>query len=459
MGDNEDAPALADLDLAQLSRSIDPGVLGLRLKGARAAAGLTQAQVAADDITPAYLSRIEAGQRRPEYRLLGRMADRIGVPLHDLLVGMSRDRLAELRLELDYADLELRGGDAATAEERARSVAESAREQGSQLVELAATRLWALAAEAQGELHQAIKLLQPLCASPVHDLAWLRSTIVLCRCYREAGELDTAVQLGEAALASASAQGLDGVLETVQLSLSMVAAHYERGDTSLAIRLCEQVIEASERQHSPEARASAYWNASILESHEGRLDSALALAGRALAAFEAGEDSRSLGRIRTQLGILLLRGQDPAPEEARRTLQQASRELEWSSASQVDRADNLIAQARSAFLLGDYDEARQHLEKATELAGGRSPRVSAEALALHGQIAMRAGRTDEARDRYREAIHEFSSAGSDRSAAQLWFELAELLDEVSDYRESAEAYRRAAASTGLVRSRSVAVRG
>jgi Tfp pilus assembly protein PilF len=42
-----------------------------------------------------------------------------------------------------------------------------------------------------------------------------------------------------------------------------------------------------------------------------------------------------------------------------------------------------------------------------------------------------------------------TGAGADRDAAQLWFELADLLEDVGDLDAAREAYRSAAASIGL----------
>ena len=50
-----------------------------------------------------------------------------------------------------------------------------------------------------------------------------------------------------------------------------------------------------------------------------------------------------------------------------------------------------------------------------------------------------------------------TGVGSDRNAAQLWFELAGLLEGVGELDAARDAYRSAAASTGL-RDRSLAVR-
>ncbi|HSV40031.1 MAG TPA: helix-turn-helix domain-containing protein [Nocardioidaceae bacterium] len=73
-------------DAARLS-TIDPTVLGERIGHARRARGLTQADVAGAEITAAYLSRIEDGQRRPGTGVLVMIARRLGLTPRDLLVG------------------------------------------------------------------------------------------------------------------------------------------------------------------------------------------------------------------------------------------------------------------------------------------------------------------------------------------------------------------------------------
>src|SRR5581483_368369 len=104
-----------DSRLVELSRSVDPVVLGKRLRLARLGAGLTQESVVAGEVSAAYLSRIEAGQRRPEFGLLSRMAERIGVPLADLLIDPVDDDAQRVRVALDHAELQLVSGDAAAA--------------------------------------------------------------------------------------------------------------------------------------------------------------------------------------------------------------------------------------------------------------------------------------------------------------------------------------------------------
>src|SRR3954452_23509312 len=99
-----------DTHLAELSKTIDPAILGRRLRNARVAAGLTQTEAADGSASTAYISRIEAGQRRPDLKLLGHLAERLGTTVEEILMGVTRDQRSELMLELDYAELALHSG-------------------------------------------------------------------------------------------------------------------------------------------------------------------------------------------------------------------------------------------------------------------------------------------------------------------------------------------------------------
>ena len=65
-----------------------------------------------------------------------------------------------------------------------------------------------------------------------------------------------------------------------------------------------------------------------------------------------------------------------------------------------------------------------------------------------GQIAA-AEVTSRRAAAYRRAVFRSTGVGADRDAAQLWFELADLLEGVGDLGAALEAYRSAAASSGL----------
>lgn len=448
---------MSDMDatLAELSKSIDPAILGRRLRNARVAAGLTQTQLAGEDASTAYMSRIEGGQRRPDLRLLGLLADRLSISVEELLVGVTRDRRAELQVELDYAELELASGNAPEALERSGAILAALPDAG--LPELARTAgfVRAFALEATGDLNGAILALEELTGTPPHDLAWIRGLIALSRCYREAGDLAMAIDVGERAGETIEANGLSGVNEALQLTLTVAAAYFERGDVGHAVRLCKQTIKLAEELGSATVRGSAYWNASVMASRQGSVPEALALARKAVALFEQDSDARNLARLRTELANMQLRLDPTEAVEAKANLERAALELDWSSASPMDKADNQLALARANLFLGDSTTAAEQSEQSYQIARDTAPLSAAEALVLQGQIAASRDQTDDAVASYKEAILLLSSVGADRRAAELWFELGGLLQDVGEAAAALDAYRRAAASTGLTQRTSM----
>ncbi|HET6666290.1 MAG TPA: hypothetical protein VFG98_03305, partial [Intrasporangium sp.] len=195
--------------------------------------------------------------------------------------------------------------------------------------------------------------------------------------------------------------------------------------------------------------ASAYWNASVMESERGAIRDAVPLAERALALLGEGQDARNLARLRTQLGSMQLRLDPPRVAEAQQQLEQAGRELEWSSAGQVDVAWNDVELARAFLLAGDSSQARALSRQVHDSVSVQAPLVAAEAKALEGQAAAAEDDLDAAARAYQEAVHTLTGIGADRSAAQLWFDLAGLLEEVDQLDAARDAYRSAAASSGL----------
>ena len=77
------------------------------------------------------------------------------------------------------------------------------------------------------------------------------------------------------------------------------------------------------------------------------------------------------------------------------------------------------------------------------------PLVQAEALTLEGRTLAAEGATDLAAASYQEAVLHLSAIGADQDAAQLWFDLADLLHGVGLDEAALDAYRRAAVSSGL----------
>ncbi len=438
-----------DSELAALSRSIDPAVLGQRIKNARVAAGMTQAQVAGDDVTTAYISRIEDGQRRPEAQLLERMAGRMKSSLEELLFGVTRDEALEFQVALDQAELELVSGNPGAALAGADALAVSAGAKCTPEFHRSLRELRAFALEALGDLDGAIVVLEELTTEPTADARWLKLLIALSRCYRDAGDFSRAISVGEQVSETIDRLEIAGLTEAIQLSITVAAAYLLRGEPGHAMRICKKAIADAEKYDSPVARASAYWNASVIESRAGSLDNALELGRKAIAIFEASDDARNLARLRGEYASILLKADPPDPTGALEALDRAETEAAWSATSTNDASRTLLTRGRAHFLLGDTDRALELVSESARVAPKDAPLARAAALAAQGQIAVASGDRDRGQECYREAILTLSGVGADREAAQLWFELGSLLTEVGETEAAMDAFRRAAASTGL----------
>jgi tetratricopeptide (TPR) repeat protein len=143
----------------------------------------------------------------------------------------------------------------------------------------------------------------------------------------------------------------------------------------------------------------------------------------------------------------------PDLREAQQHLDQAAEELVWCSASPAEITTNDLARARALMLEGDLDRAEEMCRESLDVATSDAPSTAAHARALLGQILAARDDIEGAKTAYRQAVFFLTSAGADQDAAQLWFELADLLEDVGDLDAARQAYRSAAASTGL-RSRS-----
>jgi tetratricopeptide (TPR) repeat protein len=304
--------------------------------------------------------------------------------------------------------------------------------------------------EATGDLQTAILTLEDLAETSPPDLDWIDGLTALSRCYRESGELGRAIEVGNQGIRHIDELELGGLDEAIRLSLTVAAAYHEQGDADYAARLCRRAIDRAEAIASPVAKAMAYWNSSVIESMRGHATTALPMTRKALEVIEATDDARNIARLRTQLGILQLLLDPPQPWEALEVLTQAAEEMALTGAGPADLADNRLAQARARFLLGDVDGARRQATETGSAVRSHMPLLAADSFALLGQIAMHEDALDTARSHFQEAVLVLSGAGADRAAAQLWFELAGLFESVDEPAAALDAYRRAAAATGLV---------
>ena len=323
-----------DSRLAAVLAETDRVELGGRLRSARQSRGLTQGEVADDVMSVAYLSRIESGHRQPTALALEALAVRLDVSIESLLGVADRREIHEMRLALDYAELSLESGQPEDAEAHLSKALDALSSKEMEGMRERARLLHARALEATNREDDAVLELESLLEDPTtNGMTRIKAGIALSRIFRETGDLGRAIECGERVMTQIEDAGLGASDEAVQLAVTVAAAHFERGDTAHAVRLCRKAIARAESLGSPRARASAYWNASAMQARRGDVAAAVPLAERALALMGEGQDSRNLARLRTEVGRLHLELDPPDLAGARDNLEQAAADMQWSSAT------------------------------------------------------------------------------------------------------------------------------
>ncbi len=434
---------------AELIAVVPATVLGRRIRAARTAAGLSQAALAGDLISPGHVSLIEKGLRRPSTEVIAAIAERTGTSVDVLLTGLTEDTRTRIRAELDLGELGLPTADPSRTLAVADHALSALADATCPALERSARRLRAAALEAAGDLPGAIEELLVVTAEAEPDVLWLRDLIALSRCHRESGQLDEAITAGEASLGLAASEGLGKTTEFVQLTVTVAGAHIFRGDLGRALRICKRAARDAEEWGLPVAKASALWNASLALQTRGDVVTALRLGHEALTTFEEHDDTRNLGRLRIHLANLALALDPPDHAAALHLLEAAAIELDWSTASPVDLARHRLSMATASFGLGEVGRAVDLLAQSESLAPPEAPELKAAHAALRGRLCAARGALAEARGHFEHGIRLISGSGSDHDAAQLWLDLGDILTALGEQEGAADAYHRAGASQGL----------
>lgn len=355
----------------------------------------------------------------------------------------------EVRLGLGYAELALLNGEAVDATAQASTHLAGAEELGAADLVARGNLVLARCLEATGRLDEAIPRFEAALAEASGTASLVVAT-ALSRCHRTVGDLARAVEVGDRMRERIAAEDLGRTDESIQLSMTVVMAHVERGDLDIAARLCAEAVAVAESTRSPVARGSAYWNTSVVHSQRGEVESAIDHAQRALALLGETADARNLARLRLEVGRLHLHLPEPRPEEAVRHVERARTELAGSQAStgEIAHADTVLAGA--VLMTGDPERAVLLAEAAVAGASPEAPLEVAEAHLAHGRALAALGDEGAARSAFGRVVallHEVDQRN--RFVAQDWVELAAQFEALGDLPAAVHALRQACLASGL----------
>lgn len=231
------APPAQRVSLPAQARWTRRVALGTHLRNARLAARLTVAELADGLTSAAYLSRIEAAERRPSQELLNEFARRLDVHPDELSRGES-PAAEGLRFELAHADHLMASGQIEDAIWVSRDLAEVAKGIGAVEVADAALVVHATALAAQGHHHAALRIVRPLVAGPVGLLAM----VAAARFHVALSNFDQAIRVGQCAVDQASANERLSFPESADLAISMCEAAMGTGDDRTAGRIARVAL-------------------------------------------------------------------------------------------------------------------------------------------------------------------------------------------------------------------------
>jgi tetratricopeptide (TPR) repeat protein len=282
--------------------------LGRKVRELRLLRGLTQSDLAGDDFTSGFISLLETGRTRPSLRAAGILAQRLGVPVAELMASAAPSE-SNLEIEVLRGEQELSAGRAnealqvigdalrrATGPIRARAL----RSHGRALLEVGRPR------EALKQLEAATHAFEAL---DQRELV-LRSLYDRAVAHARLDEPGNALTL---ALECETAMKTRGFVDrTLELQLrSLLAAIFGRmGDDESADYQAQRALALANDVVDTEALAQLYSTLSVTRQREGDLDSALSYAKKSLSLFEELGREHAIGQLWHNLASVYLRRKD-----------------------------------------------------------------------------------------------------------------------------------------------------
>lgn len=248
---------------------LKPELLGRRIRAARKAAGLTQAQIGGAEASVAYISRIEAGQRRPSHRLLTAIAERLATTVLELTGPGTADQHSDLRVTLAQAELALAEGSTEDALRELSELIVSADTAGLRALGDHATTIHAGAHLADGRAADALRTLMHRFGTHAETISSVRVSTLLGCCYLEIGQVSEAVRAAEQGARTIDEYDLHGLPEAVDHATAYARALIDNNESLRAVRVCRDALNASARVTTFPELAEAYWHASVQEALAG----------------------------------------------------------------------------------------------------------------------------------------------------------------------------------------------
>jgi tetratricopeptide (TPR) repeat protein len=370
-------------------------------------------QLAFPGCSPAYICRIEAGERVPSPRILAELARRLGVTVPELAGRASDGTIPSARIAM--AEMAVRLGDAQASEQLQALADEADRVGDTHALSRAVEGLGQLAIERRDDERAIVLLEQARVLDPATS-ARLRPGLheSLGRAYAGVGDLSRAISVLRAALDETLQPPVD-VRGVVRFGVYLASAYTDQGRFADAEVVLADVLEVEARIADPIARARLLWAMARTYAEQGRLRLAERYMTDVIGQLEAAEHTLLLGKAHAILGEIMLdqRRAGEADDQLRRAadlMQEAGAAPELATLS-ADRG-------RAALLSGDIEGARSAARRALAETGATEPGVAGSATLVLARAALAEGDLNEARFLCHSAVELLEHTSAPHYAAE-----------------------------------------
>jgi tetratricopeptide (TPR) repeat protein len=356
----------------------DPQRVGMRLKKARLADGLSQRSLAFPGCTAAYISRIEAGERVPSLQLIHEFARRLRVSPQYLATGVETDDIQD---DLVEAEVALRLGEVEVA---VRMFSERLEEDPGDPRALAGLGRVAFR---EANLVRTIELLeQALDRNHGRCLVDVGAVETLARAYALSGALAEAVALLNRAIGEADTA--NAFVEGIRFRVLLANALIDSGAITAAEEVLAETIKGVEALRDPLALARLYWTQSRLHSHHKDPNVGARYAQRALEILERTEDHGYIA-----LAYHLVAAAENTAGKSESALHHLERGRALFGPEMLPRHDAIFAieETRALLALDRTSEAAKAAAVALGKLQALDPQDKGRAYVLLGEVFHRSG--------------------------------------------------------------------
>jgi tetratricopeptide (TPR) repeat protein len=422
----------------------DAETIGGRLRRLRHDRRLSQRDLAGPGVSAAYISRIEAGQRRPSPRAVRLLAAKLGVLPEYLEAGREFTVEEERELRLSDAELQLRLAEDPSEAQTALAALLPTFEEAGDAAGLARIRAGlGLCAFRRGDYAGAIDDLErAVGGGSTSPLAHPDLYVTLGRAYVAAGRAHKAVELFQSCLAEIDRRAPANAVAYVRFATYLSYALSDMGELGRAREAVAKALERADEVADPYTRVRLYWSEARLAAAEGDATAGLQHLRRAVALLETTEDARHLGRAHLLTAeILTFEGK---AAEAGRHLARAEQIFGYQGLDAEDLYWLRTEQARHAAESGRAEEAISKAREALRLMGDSDPAEQGAAYWALGEGLFTKGESKEAAEAFSRAVELLSSQRLWREALQAARSFARFLREAGRESEALDMLERTA---------------